>query len=517
MNDLAAPLQEEANTAFRQEVREWLAANFPSELANQDNTLATIEGNAALSPPAEKWKTAMGEKGWGTPTWPAEYGGGGLNRKQTKILQEEMAAIGAWNPIGGMGVMMLGPTLLEFASEEQKHQHIPPICRGEIRWCQGYSEPGAGSDLAALQMRAEDKGDHYLVNGQKIWTSYADKADWIFCLVRTDNSGTKHEGISFLLFDMASEGVTTRPIKLISGSSPFCETFFDNVEVPKANLMGEEGKGWTIAKYLLTHEREMISGFGVSGSGRSLGQTAAEIVGTDATGRLRDSALRHDVAQFQLDSLAFGATMARDVEAFELMKLRMLNGSHSTMSYLGYLGGKTYVSEAIADPGLRALIHGLMTEEVMPTLSMPRAELEAYRDALLARFANPALRHRTWQIAMDGSQKLPQRLLGTIRARLAAGQSYSRLALGVAAWMRYVTGIDETGAPIDVKDPFAARLRSIADATGPDAEQLATGLLSVTEIFGTDLPANPDFRSTVTTHLRSLFERGALATAEGAA
>lgn len=212
-----------------------------------------------------------------------------------------------------------------------------------------------------------------------------------------------------------------------------------------------------------------------------------------------------------------GATMARDVEAFELMKLRMLNGSHSTMSYLGYLGGKTHVSEAIADPGLRALIHGLMTEEVMPTLPMPRAELEAYRDALLARFANPALRHRTWQIAMDGSQKLPQRLLGTIRARLAAGQSYSRLALGVAAWMRYVTGIDETGAPIDVKDPFAARLRSIADAAGPDAEQLATGLLAVTEIFGTDLPANPDFRSTVTTHLRSLFERGALATAEGAA
>lgn len=212
-----------------------------------------------------------------------------------------------------------------------------------------------------------------------------------------------------------------------------------------------------------------------------------------------------------------GATMARDVETFELMKLRMLNGSHSTMSYLGYLGGKTYVSEAIADPGLRALIHGLMTEEVMPTLPMPRAELEAYRDALLARFANPALRHRTWQIAMDGSQKLPQRLLGTIRARLAAGQSYSRLALGVAAWMRYVTGIDETGAPIDVKDPFAARLRSIADAAGPDAERLATGLLAVTEIFGADLPANPDFRSTVTTHLRSLFERGALATAEGAA
>jgi len=212
-----------------------------------------------------------------------------------------------------------------------------------------------------------------------------------------------------------------------------------------------------------------------------------------------------------------GATMARDVEAFELMKLRMLNGSHSTMSYLGYLGGKAFVSEAIADPGLRALVHGLMTEEVMPTLPMPRAELETYRDALLARFANPALKHRTWQIAMDGSQKLPQRLLGTIRARLAAGQSYSRLALGVAAWMRYVTGIDEAGEPIDVKDPFAARLRAIADTAGRDAGKLAAGLLAVTEIFGTDLPANPAFRSTVTTHLHALFERGALATAQGVA
>jgi fructuronate reductase len=207
-----------------------------------------------------------------------------------------------------------------------------------------------------------------------------------------------------------------------------------------------------------------------------------------------------------------GAQLVDDVEPFELMKLRMLNGSHSTMAYLGYLSGHQYVSEAIADPGIHKLIHGLMTEEVIPTLPMSRESLEAYRDQLLARFANPALNHRTWQIAMDGTQKLPQRLLGTIRARIDAGQSYTRLALGVAAWMRYVTGIDEKGQPIDVKDPLSARLRQLADAAGPDADQLATNLLTVTEVFGTDLPASKAFRDEVTNHLKSLLETGAAAT-----
>ncbi len=212
-----------------------------------------------------------------------------------------------------------------------------------------------------------------------------------------------------------------------------------------------------------------------------------------------------------------GAQLVEEVEAFELMKLRMLNGSHSTMSYIGYLGGCQFVSEAVADPGIRQLIHGLMTSEVMPTLPMDRKDLEAYRDALLARFANPALKHRTWQIAMDGSQKLPQRLLGTIRDRLAAHQSIQRLALGVAAWMRYVTGIDEKGEPIDVKDPHAARLRAIADAAGRDAEKLADGLLGLPEIFGMDLPGNAAFRGAVTGHLAALFRDGALATAKAVA
>ena len=207
-----------------------------------------------------------------------------------------------------------------------------------------------------------------------------------------------------------------------------------------------------------------------------------------------------------------GAELVTDVEPYELMKLRMLNGSHSTLAYLGYLSGHQHVADAIGAPAIRRLVHRLMSEEVMPTLPMPRADLEAYRDRLLERFANPALQHRTWQIAMDGSQKLPQRLLGTIRDRLQAGQGIDCLALGVAAWMRYVTGIDEAGQPIEVKDPHAARLRQITDAAGRDAEKLADGLLAVTEIFGADLPADARFREVVTRHLSSLFERGALAT-----
>ena len=214
---------------FRKEAADWLAENFPKSLVGKENVLATVEGEAKADPDAKAWKKAMGDKGWGTPTWPKAYGGGGLSFKEARVLQEEMGKIGAWNPIGGMGVMMLGPTLLEFASEEQKQRHIPPICRGEIRWCQGYSEPGAGSDLASLQTKCEDKGDHYLINGQKTWTSGGQWADWCFALVRTDTT-KKHEGISFILLDMKTPGVEVKPIRMISGSSPFCETFFTDVK-----------------------------------------------------------------------------------------------------------------------------------------------------------------------------------------------------------------------------------------------------------------------------------------------
>ena len=301
--------------AFREEVRQFLAENFPQELKGKANVLSAVEGPSDETPAMRQWREAMGERGWGTPTWPREYGGGGLTREQARILGEEMARAGAWNPIGGMGVMMFGPTLLEYGSEEQKREHIPPICRGEVRWCQGYSEPNAGSDLANLQTYAEDKGDHYLVNGQKTWTSGGQWADKCFAIVRTDKSD-KHRGISFLLIDMDAPGVEVRPIKMISGMSPFCETFFTDVKVPKGNLVGEEGQGWTIGKRLLQHERTNLSGGGSMARlmGERLADTAKRYLETDAGGRIADPVMRHRIADFDLRWNAFLLTARRAVE-----------------------------------------------------------------------------------------------------------------------------------------------------------------------------------------------------------
>ena len=275
--------------------------------------------NAQFSHPDQKlWLERMGEKGWTCPTWPKEYGGGGLSKEENKILQEEMSAIGARSPLGSFGIWMLGPALLEFATEEQKQEHLPPIVRGEVWWCQGYSEPGSGSDLASLSTKAVLKGDEYTINGQKIWTSYADKADKIFCLVRTGPQEPKHEGISFLLIDMDQEGVTTRPITLISGKSPFCETFFDDAKAPSKDLVGGLNKGWTVAKRLLEHERTMISAMGLSGGGdgskktkSGLAEIGKKYAGIDSDKKIADKALRRKVALHDLNSRAFGLTMQR--------------------------------------------------------------------------------------------------------------------------------------------------------------------------------------------------------------
>ncbi|MGH6616754.1 acyl-CoA dehydrogenase family protein [Sphingomonas sp.] len=300
--------------AFRAEAREWLAANFPPTLKGKDNPLSAIDAPSEASAEEAAWKKAMGDKGWGVPTWPAQYGGGGLDRAQARVLQEEMGRAGAWNPIGGMGVMMFGPTLLEYGNEAQKNEHIRAIAKGEVRWCQGYSEPGAGSDLASLQMFAEDKGDHYVVNGQKTWTSGGQWADKCFALVRTDKS-KKHEGISFLLIDMTSPGVEVKPIRLISGSSPFCETFFSDVKVPKENLVGREGEGWTIGKRLLQHERQNLSGGGSAAgrmfAGKPVSALAKEYRGTDEQGRITDSDLRMRIVRHEMDLRAFSLTLRR--------------------------------------------------------------------------------------------------------------------------------------------------------------------------------------------------------------
>ncbi|RDC59175.1 Medium-chain acyl-CoA dehydrogenase [Alteripontixanthobacter maritimus] len=300
---------------FRAEVQQFIADNFDPALKGTYSALSAVEGPTEENAAQAKWREAMGAKGWGTPTWPAEYGGGGLSKAQNKVLQQELGKAGAYNPIGGMGVMMFGPTLLEFGNEAQKKEHIPPICRGEVRWCQGYSEPNAGSDLANLQTMAEDKGDHYLVNGQKTWTSGGQWADKCFAIVRTDRSD-KHKGISFILIDMDSPGVDVRPIQMISGSSPFCETFFDDVKVPKENLVGEEGQGWTIGKRLLQHERTNISGGGAMARlmGASLADVAKTYLGEDEQGRVADPIIRDKIASFEMRWNAFMLTARRAVE-----------------------------------------------------------------------------------------------------------------------------------------------------------------------------------------------------------
>ena len=300
---------------FRAETRAWLEANCPAECRGPvENEEDRVWGgrNAVYPTPAHKiWLDRMGAKGWTAPEWPAEYGGGGLSREQAKVLHSEMRRIDAQPPLASFGVWMLGPALLAFGTEAQKKHFLPEIVRGEIRWCQGYSEPGAGSDLAGLQTRAEDRGDHWIVNGQKVWTSYADKADWIFCLVRTDPDASKHLGISFVLIDMATKGVSTRPITLISGKSPFCETFFDDVRVEKENLVGTLNRGWDVAKYLLAHERTMIGAMGELGGGRPLGQVATGSIGMDDEGRLDDGMLRARIAEMEIDAAAFRLAMER--------------------------------------------------------------------------------------------------------------------------------------------------------------------------------------------------------------
>jgi acyl-CoA dehydrogenase len=258
------------------------------------------------------WLLRMAHRGWTVPEWPVEYGGGGLSDEQAKVLREAMDELGCRPPLDriSQAVAMLGPTILQLGTEAQKRQHLAPIARGEIRWCQGYSEPGAGSDLAAVRTHAEDAGDHFLVNGQKIWTSHAEKSDWIFMLVRTDLSAPKHLGITFLMANMDTPGIEVRPIKLISGKSAFCEVFFDNVKIPKVNMLGEINRGWDVAKSLLSHERGSIATAKNLTAGESLGVQARRLRGAEY-GSLADAALRAEIGRYEVDAWAFSAASER--------------------------------------------------------------------------------------------------------------------------------------------------------------------------------------------------------------
>ena len=344
--------------SFRAETRAWLEANCPAEMRAPMGEGDICWGGRrwAFQSPAQKlWLERCVEKGFTVPQWPTAYGGAGLSGDEAAILREEMRRINARAPLLSFGIWMLGPALLEFGSEAQKLEHLPKIARGEIRWCQGYSEPGAGSDLASLKTRGVEDGDDFLVSGQKVWTSYADKADWIFCLVRTEPDAPKHKGVSFLLFDMQSPGVEARPIKLISGASPFCETFFDNVRVPQGQVVGERGQGWTIAKYLLTHEREMIGNTDSSmfGDDFDVVKTALEKIGLDETGRLEDPTLRAEIGAFLVDELAVKAHL--DVAKAHIGAGGQVGARSAELKYLGSEMNKRRMSLLVQSGGLDAL------------------------------------------------------------------------------------------------------------------------------------------------------------------
>jgi alkylation response protein AidB-like acyl-CoA dehydrogenase len=309
-----------APDSFREEVRSWLEKIAPESLRGRNaDPEAQIWGGKKerRSPDQERWLRAAVERGFTAPTWPTEYGGGGLSKEEARVLESEVQRLKLPMPLTGFGLSMIGPTLLRFGNDEQKKEHLPHIVRGEIRWCQGYSEPNAGSDLASLQCAAVDSGDHYVVNGQKTWTSYGDKSDWMFLLVRTDPNAKKQQGITFILVDLSTPGVTVRPIRLISGASPFCETFFEDVPIPKKNVVSEINQGWTVAKALLGHEREMIAS--VFGTGRNATQ-GESIVATakryfSGADQLPDPVIRDRLAQMLLDQTCFELTIQRTADA----------------------------------------------------------------------------------------------------------------------------------------------------------------------------------------------------------
>jgi alkylation response protein AidB-like acyl-CoA dehydrogenase len=300
---------------FREEARDWLEENCPASMrqgvVHFENAYEVYQTDDAHA-----WRDRAASRGWTAPTWSTEYGGGGLEGDQAQILGEEMVRIKALPPSTGMGLSMIGPTLLEFGTDEQKQRHIPRIVTGEAHWCQGYSEPGAGSDLASLQTKAVLDGDQFILNGQKIWTSGAQHANWMFALVRTDPQAPKHEGISFVLLSMDQPGVTVKPIKLISGSSPFCETFFDDAIAQRADLIGEINKGWTVGKRLLQFER--------NGATRRAPPTkkkkptlnayagiAKQYIGFNSDGKIADNAVREDVLTQTMQERALALTTRR--------------------------------------------------------------------------------------------------------------------------------------------------------------------------------------------------------------
>jgi alkylation response protein AidB-like acyl-CoA dehydrogenase len=295
--------------AFRDEVRAFLAASLPAETRRR-----VLEGHEVSRDDTLHWQQALQRRGWGGPNWPKEFGGTGWDPVQQNIFEEESAAAGTPRLLP-FGLKMVGPVIMRFGNAAQQKRFLPRILSGEDWWAQGYSEPGSGSDLASLKTRAERKGERYVVNGQKTWITLAQHANWIFCLVRTDPAAKKQAGISFLLIDMKTRGVTVRPITLLDGSQEVNEVWFEDVEVPFENLVGEENGGWTYAKFLLGHERTNIAGIGGSKRELSRLKRIASEERKDGKPLLHDPAFAARVAQVEIDLMALEITNLRVLAA----------------------------------------------------------------------------------------------------------------------------------------------------------------------------------------------------------
>jgi len=342
---------------FRRDTRAWLETNCPpgargSGYVPIGSRRIDLDGDTRL------WLERMIERGWTVPTWPRAYGGADLDNARYRVLMEELARIDARPPLSGRGVNYIGPTILEFGTEDQKARWLPICARGEGAWAMGYSEPGAGSDLANLSTRAVRDGDDYVLNGSKIWTSDAMDCDWIFVLVRTSPDKPKHEGISLLLVDMHQPGVKVSPIRLISGASPFCETHFENARASAADVIGGVDQGWTVGKRLLQFERSTHAGINISGAqgGRSERSPLPELlrnwVGTEQ-GRLRDSALRSRLCRHQIDTAAQRLTQQRAVEELKTRAPGFTSSAVKLSNALNIQAGDELAMSALGHHGLR--------------------------------------------------------------------------------------------------------------------------------------------------------------------
>jgi alkylation response protein AidB-like acyl-CoA dehydrogenase len=328
--------------AFRDEVRAWLRGNLPADLHDK-----VVEYRELTKDDLQRWHKLLAGKGWIAPSWPAEWGGTGWNAVQRYIFEEECGYAGA-PPLVPFGLMMCAPVLFKFGTDAQKKRFLPPMYAGDEFWCQGYSEPGSGSDLASLRTAAKRDGDHYVVNGQKTWTTLGHMADWIFCLVRSDGaSDKKQEGISFLLIDMTSQGVTVRPLVLMDGGHEVNEVFFDDVQVPAENLVHEDGKGWTVAKYLLGHERMNTARIGTSK--RELEKLKALAASETKDGRplLDDPRFRDKIARVEIELTALEITNLRFLD-----RLRGGRAPGAEVSMLKITG--TEIQQALTELMLQA-------------------------------------------------------------------------------------------------------------------------------------------------------------------